>query len=76
MLRREIRNSNIEARNKSETRMTKETLRPALAVAVFFPPFDIRIRFGFRNSDFGFSEAGCPTDSADLEPRERKYRWS
>ena len=76
LLRREIRNPNVEARNKFETRITEETLRPALAAAVFFPPFDIRICFGFRNSDFGFSEASCPTNPVDLKSRERNYRWS
>jgi len=77
MLRREIRNPNIEARNKFETRMTEKTLRQKLLVGgIISQPFDIRICFGFRISSFEFPGESFATDAADLEPRERKYRWS
>ena len=74
---REIRNPNIEARNKSETRMMgKNVHRAAHPSEVAFQPFDIRICFGFRISNFEFSATGCASAPVDLESRERIYRWS
>ena len=77
MLRREIRNPNVEIRNKFETRMTEETLRRTLlAGGIGFQPFDIRACFGFRISDFEFFGGSCATGAADLESCEGEHQWS
>jgi hypothetical protein len=54
----QTRNPNIEIRNKSEIRSTKSEL----AAAVLTSPFVLRICFGFRYSDFGFSQEGVRAD--------------
>ena len=73
----EIRNPNVEIRNKFETRMTETNLhRTTLPSGVAFQPFGIRICFGFRISSFEFSATSRPTDMDGLESPKKHFRWS